>query len=138
MKTAGVDPETGLMTYWTTDDEGNKITSTNYNTAAAKSREICGSRIPDLTGSWSNSFYYKGFDLSVLCTFSIGGKIFDSTYSTLMGQRNYGQAAHKDLLKRWTSAGDITDVPVFLLGNNDHFKYNFNYEFGPIILYSCF
>ena len=119
VKTAGVDPETGVMTYWTKDSEGNRVVTTDYNTAAANGREICGSRIPDFTGSWSNSFYYKGFDLSVLCTFSIGGKVFDSTYANLMGQRNYGQALHKDILDRWTSAGDVTDVPVLLLGNND-------------------
>lgn len=70
-----------------------------------------GSAIPDFWGSVTNTFTYKGFELSVLLTYQVGGKIYDATYAALMSVGSYGGALHEDALKAWKNAGDITGVP---------------------------
>ena len=70
-----------------------------------------GSAIPDFYGSIVNTFTYKGFELSVLLTYQVGGKIYDATYSSLMSPATLGNAMHTDALNSWQKAGDVTDVP---------------------------
>ncbi len=70
-----------------------------------------GSAIPDFYGSITNTFSYKGLQLSVLVTYQQGGLVYDGTWAGLMSAGNYGAALHKDMLGRWQNAGDITDIP---------------------------
>ena len=119
-KSAGVDPATGSQLYWVwdTDENGNPgepYISSNINKATA-SKQIMGSRIPNLYGSFTNDFKYKGFDLSIMCTYSIGGKVLDSVYNTFMYGNYVGQAKHKNLERAWKHPGDITDVPKIEIG----------------------
>jgi TonB-linked SusC/RagA family outer membrane protein len=66
-----------------------------------------GSAIPDAYGSFSNSFSYKNFNLSVLMTYGIGGKLYDSSYRSLMQvSTSSAKAIHKDVSKSWSSAPD--------------------------------
>ena len=81
------------------------------STAAASSKYLFGSRIPDLYGSISTALKYKGFDFNVLFTYSIGGKVYDSIYNSLMEPSYVGQTYHVNALRSWKKAGDITDVP---------------------------
>jgi hypothetical protein len=46
-----------------------------------------------------------------LFTFQKGGRYYDAVYRSLMNTGNYGGALHKDMLQRWQSSGDITNVP---------------------------
>lgn len=78
VKSAGVDPATGAELFWTYDkDENGNITkeyvTSNYNKANT-TKYYLGSRIPDLYGSVGTNLSWKGIDLSVLTTYSIGGK----------------------------------------------------------------
>lgn len=119
-KSAGVDPATGSQLYWVwdTDENGNPgepYISSNINKATA-SKQIMGSRIPNLYGSFTNDFKYKGFDLSIMCTYSIGGKVLDSVYNTFMYGNYVGQAKHKNLERAWKQPGDITDIPKIEIG----------------------
>lgn len=119
-KSAGVDPATGAMIYsvFDTDDDGNKeyYLSTDPNKATA-SKEIMGSRIPDLYGSINNDFTYKGFDLSIMTTYSIGGQILDNVYRELMYGWYVGQASHVNRGRAWKNPGDVTDIPRLQIGN---------------------
>lgn len=108
-KAAGVDPETGNQLYWT--KEGEKTPN-----ASQAEKEILGSRIPDVYGSFSNDFSYRGFDLQILLTYSLGGKILDNNYTSLMTGTQYGTNFHKDMARRWRKPGDITDVPRLASG----------------------
>lgn len=119
-KSAGVDPATGSQLYWVWDTDengtpGEPYISSNINKATA-SKQIMGSRIPNLYGSFTNDFKYKGFDLSIMCTYSIGGKVLDSVYNTFMYGNYVGQAKHKNLERAWKQPGDITDVPKIEIG----------------------
>jgi len=116
-KSAGIDPATGEQLYWAykKDEKGNMIPGseyvTNNTTAAAASKYIFGSRIPDLYGSISTSLKLKDFDVNMLFTYSIGGQVYDSVYKTLMEPSFTGQTYHVNALRSWTTAGQVTDVP---------------------------
>ena len=114
-KSAGVDPATGSQLYWIydTDENGNKINEriTDSYSEAANSRYEMGSRTPDLYGSISTDLTYKGFSLSVLTTYSIGGKVLDSNYYNDMNLNYLSGTWNRNVLRRWQKPGDITDVP---------------------------
>ena len=61
-------------------------------------------------------YIFKGFDLSVMTTYSMGGKIFDSLYSGGMNVLYISQTWNRNELRRWQKPGDITDVPRVELG----------------------
>ena len=114
-KSAGVDPATGAQLYWVydKDENGNIINeriSSDYS-KAANSKYYLGSRIPTLYGSLATDFSWKGFDLNILTTYSIGGKINDSLYAGSMNNMYYNSNWNKHAMRRWQKPGDITDVP---------------------------
>ncbi|MBP6065922.1 MAG: TonB-dependent receptor [Bacteroides sp.] len=119
---AGVDPATGQQLYWVYDTDADGVKGEKYTTTdmskATKCKEIQGSRIPDIYGSVRNDFKYKGFDLSVLCTYSIGGKVLDGNYSTFLYGNYIGQAKSKALERAWKQPGDVTDIPRIEVGKS--------------------
>ncbi|SDJ27039.1 TonB-linked outer membrane protein, SusC/RagA family [Pedobacter sp. ok626] len=70
-----------------------------------------GSRIPTSTGSITNSFNYKSFELRVFLTYSMGNKVFRSP--TVKRVYDDNLAASKDIDSRWRTAGDenLTNIP---------------------------
>lgn len=116
-KTAGVDPSTGQLLYWAYDKDdngdmvpGSERITTDY-TEANNSRYFMGSRMPKLFGSVGTDLTWKGITLSVLTTYSIGGKVFDGLYASSMEPLYSNTNWHKNVLRRWQQPGDITDVP---------------------------
>ena len=67
----------------------------------------------------TNNFSYKGFDLSVMFTFGLGGKYYDRIYQSLMSASSLGGNYHQDMLNRWTEENPNSDVPKIDLQNND-------------------
>lgn len=84
--------------------------------------EFHGSAIPDLYGSFTPSFSYKGVTLSALFTFQIGGKTYDANWAGLMSSGTYGGALSTEILKRWQQPGDITNVPRMDAGRTVDFN----------------
>lgn len=120
---AGVDPEDGYGMWYkdVLDAEGNptgeKETTKNYSEA---SRNYQGSSLPRVTGGFNSDFNWGAFDLSVLFNFSLGGKIYDSSYAGLSsGFINAGNQGGAFMASRWQQPGDVTDVPLFLATQND-------------------
>jgi TonB-linked SusC/RagA family outer membrane protein len=121
-KSAGVDPLTGAQLYYAykkmNDDgsvEGEYITS-DYSKAST-SKYYMGDRIPDLYGSISSTLnLFQCIDLSVMTTYSIGGKILDYLYAGSMNNMYYNQTWNTNELRRWQKPGDITDVPRVEVG----------------------
>jgi hypothetical protein len=114
-KSAGVDPSTGAQLYWAynTDDNGN-ITDEYITSDKAKAnacKYYMGSRIPKLYGSIGTDLSWKGLSLSILTTYSIGGKVYDGLYESGMDLWYMSSTWHKNQLRRWQQPGDITDVP---------------------------
>jgi len=127
LQTAGVDPLTGdqLFLMFEIDEQGESVpvldadgNQETTNDWEETERAYTGdSAIPDLLGSVSNYFSYKGFDLSVLVTYGIGGKYLDYGYAAMMHSGSYGRSLHPDILNAWRSPDDITSVPRMENGN---------------------
>ncbi len=135
-KTAGVDPATGAQLYYayeSMNDDGsvNGEYITDDYSVAANHKYYMGSRIPDLFGSVGTDLTWKGLSLSVLTTYSIGGKIYDGLYATAMDYNYYSQTWNQAALRRWQKPGDVTDVPrIEIAGtsiSNDRYLINASY-----------
>jgi TonB-linked SusC/RagA family outer membrane protein len=117
---AGVDPATGDQLYYKDElgTDGNptgvRTTTNNHNEA---SYYYVGTAIPDAYGGFTNTFGYKNLELSMLCTYSVGGQMFDNIYASLMHNGSFGSNFHRDALQRWQKPGDVTDVPRLETGN---------------------
>ena len=117
-KYAGVNPENGDPLWWkdVTDASGNvtgRETTSNYSQAT---QYLCGDPTPDLYGGFGTTFNFRGFDLALAFTYSIGGLVYDSGYASYMGsptQSSAGSNFHKDILNSWTPENRDTDVPKF-------------------------
>ncbi len=119
----GVDPSDGAALFvhdpnkaddnGTRTINGTKVTTNQNNALMAYS----GSSIPDVFGSITNNFKYGNFDASIMLTYQLGGKIYDSNYATLMSTYPQGQAIHTDMLNAWKNPGDITNVPIMSTAN---------------------
>ena len=134
-KSAGVDPATGAQLYWAYDkDEAGNITreyvTDDYSTAT-NCKYYQGSRIPKLYGSIGTDLSWKGLSLSILTTYSLGGKIYDGLYESGMDLWYISSTWHKNQLRRWQKPGDITDVPRVEIGKsyaaNDRFLIDASY-----------
>ena len=134
-KSAGVDPATGAQLYWAYDkDEAGNITreyvTDDYSTAT-NCKYYQGSRIPKLYGSIGTDLSWKGLSLSILTTYSLGGKIYDGLYESGMDLWYISSTWHKNQMRRWQKPGDITDVPRVEIGQsyaaNDRFLIDASY-----------
>ena len=131
-RSAGIDPASGAQLYYAYDDmddngvaylveydeDGNEISRTpgeyitNDYTKAVNSKYFVGKRTPDLYGSLSTDLkLFNCLDFSVMTTYSIGGKIYDSLYYGSMFNQYAGNTWNKNILRRWQKPGDITDIP---------------------------
>ena len=91
-----------------------KIGDQNYVTYSTYAeRNWSGSAIPDVAGSFNTSLQWKNFNAGVLFTYSLGGKILDYNYSSLMTMTGAVSQMSKDALKSWTGipAGMTEDSP---------------------------
>ncbi len=128
-----VDPTDGATRFhvWedVEDDEGNVIGSqlaydSNGDPVLTKDRNSAGygyvgaSAFPDLLGSIGNTLTYKGFTLSALLTYSLGGEMIDGNYQGLL-DATAGESLHPDALNSWRNPGDITDFPRLQYANSD-------------------
>ncbi|MDE7179600.1 MAG: SusC/RagA family TonB-linked outer membrane protein [Muribaculaceae bacterium] len=73
-------------------------------------RRIMGSALPTVYGSFGTNVSWKGINLSMLFTYSLGGKSTDSNYQSLMTLGSTASALHKDIKKAWTEAPEWLDV----------------------------
>lgn len=99
-----VDPATGRPVY--IDINGNPTFEYNEQ----RDRRAVGKVLPDATGGFTNTFNYKGFDLSALFVFTIGGNIYDSSLkrqTSVVTDWNL----RRDVFDRWREPGDEAQYP---------------------------
>lgn len=99
----GVDPNDGLPIWY---DKSGKLTKT----FSLDNRMPVGSVVPDFIGGINHSLSYKGFDLTSLWTFTIGGNIYDGSAKRQDGIIT-DWTIRRDLLDRWRNPGDVTKFP---------------------------
>jgi len=116
---AGVDPETGLsMWYKNVFDENDKWTGKETTTTYADASYYVTNKssMPKWYGGFGTTVTAYGFDLSINCSYALGGKQYDSTYQSFMTSptsSHGGWNFHKDLYNSWTPENTNTDVPRF-------------------------
>lgn len=110
---AGVDQMTGQSLYTLDPDmketaaQSNALTTINgvdYTTITSYAkRDWAGSALPKVYGSVNTSVSWKDLSLSMLFTYSLGGKVYDASYASLMSTSamSSGSALHVDALKSW-------------------------------------
>ncbi|MBP1165921.1 MULTISPECIES: SusC/RagA family TonB-linked outer membrane protein [unclassified Chryseobacterium] len=116
----GVDPADGSPLFLVADTYANTtaadirtVNGIKVTTNSSKAKfDYSGTAIPDLFGSFGTSITYKQWSLSALFTYQLGGKTYDSNYAALMSSYSQGGALSTDILDRWTTPGQITDVPA--------------------------
>lgn len=131
---AGVDPEKGIGTIYELDKAeyertgrtvrtGKIIPATVSNIVKNRFIEEGKSGMPKFIGSWTNSFTYQRFDLSLMLYMSLGNYIYDrfkDRYTkTQDGRANIFSGRLED---SWTKAGDSSEYPEIRWG--DVFNYN--------------
>lgn len=97
----GVDPETGELIYRDVNGDG-QVTSSD--------RTYIGDPNPDFTFGMTNSFAYKGFNLSFLIQGSYGNDIFNASRVETEGMYD-GKNQSTRVLDRWRRPGMITEIP---------------------------
>lgn len=114
---AGVDPETGDNTWYvnTFDSAGNVTGREVSNNWSLVNRQenfaYQGTSIPDVYGSVTNNFKYKGFDLSVMFYYSIGGLMLDTAWRENTAMRNAFGLIDYYRDNHWTPDNRNTDIP---------------------------
>jgi hypothetical protein len=118
-----VDPATGAAIF----QKANGTTSTANGTVAAD-RQIVGSTWPKFFGGLTNNFTYKDFDLNIFFTYQFGNDVWN--HNRMLGETGGTLDAQRVLLAsqldRWTTPGQVTDVPKL---NKENYSIQANSRF---------
>lgn len=83
----------------------------------ADDRLLIGNALPKFIGGLTNTFSYKGLELSVVMNWSVGNQIYNMTRAVLTGMvDDFNQST--EVLRRWRKPGDVTDMPKALYGSS--------------------
>ncbi|MEP7277575.1 MAG: TonB-dependent receptor [Bacteroidota bacterium] len=85
------------------------------STLAAADKVNLGTSTPTWYGGFSNSFSYKQFGLDIMFRYSGGNKIMNYTAQESLFNMSF-QNNGKEILNRWTKAGQVTNVPKLYYG----------------------
>ena len=116
---AGVDPATGKESFYLNDGTENARNTTIKSAEANK--VITGNTEPTLMGGLSNYISWKFIDLNMTFTYSLGGKVYDSSSWIHSNGGTYHYlgnvpAYHKQE-DMWQKEGDVAKLPQFAYGN---------------------
>lgn len=116
---AGVNPENGAPMWYMNDENGNKITTSDY--ADADYYKL-GAANPKVFGGFSTTLSWKNLDLSAVFGYSIGGQIYNYSRQEYDSDGTYtdrNQMKLQDGWNRWEKPGDIATHPVAKYNNQD-------------------
>ena len=114
---AGVNPANGSAVYYlnTKRTDGSISRDTTSDFASAE-RVLIGNPNPKWTGGVTNSFGYKGIDLSFTFQGVFGNDVYDGGGKFQSANAGGGfDNLTRDQLARWQKRGDITNVPRAVL-----------------------
>jgi TonB-linked SusC/RagA family outer membrane protein len=110
---AGVDPETGdALWYKNTKLEDGSIDRATTKTYNQATRVVMGSALPDWIAGVTNTFGYKGFELSVFFNGQFGNEInFYGAGRFSSANARFEDNQTVDQLNAWTAQNKNTNVP---------------------------
>ena len=138
---AGVDPADGKALYYVNKPATDPLSAATTDHSSGTTNDInkaqsvaVGNPNPKWTGGFTNTFTFKGIDLSTTFVGVSGNQIFDGAAQfSSVGFNNGEDNQTRDQLRRWQKAGDITDVPRAILsggngtGNSSRFVHDGSY-----------
>ena len=80
-------------------------------------RTFIGKALPDWTGGLTNTFSYKGFDLSAFFQFAVGFQIYNNNLAFAEGLNSVFAPTTNAFENRWQNEGDITNIPRIVNGD---------------------
>lgn len=104
VEVAGVDPQTGEQLY-------KKADKSITNTYDPSDRAVLGTADAPYFGGYTNTFNYKGIELSVLFTYAFGNYLFNNDKQNLENPGYLYDNLSVNMLREWRNPGDITDIP---------------------------
>jgi TonB-linked SusC/RagA family outer membrane protein len=110
-----VDPQTGNSVFQgeVTGTGNTKSLSQLNATLPASARETMGNAAPKFFGGLSNTVSFEGFDLSLFFTYEYGNNVLNLQrfFGEGGGTRDANRVLLTSQLNRWTTPGQITEVP---------------------------
>ncbi len=116
---AGVNPDNGAPMWYMDDENGQKVTTSDYSKADYYK---LGTSNPKIFGGFSTSLTWKNFDLSAVFGYSMGGQIYNYSRQEYDSDGTYTDRNQMKLQKgwsRWEKKGDIATHPVAKYNNQD-------------------
>ena len=108
---ANVDPNNGNALWYT---DGTHAGTTSVYASAQRINQYQAD--PKYFGGFSNTFSYKGLSLGVDFYYNFGNMIYDTWGLYLQDGNNYTFNKYAYELNRWTTPGQVTDVPKYVAG----------------------
>lgn len=129
-RTAGVDPATGRRIF--INKQGREVffqhvapagqsrfmyaDGTTAPTVSSADAVVYKNTHAKIFGGWENNFRFKNFELNALLTYQMGNYLYYGTQAGLRDQRFWNNEV--GVLNRWQKAGDITEFPKPVFGDN--------------------
>ena len=115
----------GINTCYVSDKEdenhnptGKRVTTNDYG--SADYYYVNKSSLPKVYGGFNTSLSWKGFDLSAIFAYSIGGYIYNRDITMILHNGSLeGRDWSTEILKRWTPDNRNTDVPALSTTTNN-------------------
>ncbi|NOT76128.1 MAG: TonB-dependent receptor [Cyclobacteriaceae bacterium] len=101
---AGVNPANGDALYYKKD-------GTLTNQFSSDDLVPMGTRFAPRFGGFTNTFNYKGVELSIFFSWVQGNQVFNNDRTNVENPTYYVDNLSKSLLRAWKQPGDITDIP---------------------------
>lgn len=102
---AGVDASNGDALYYKSD---RKTTTNDYNAAG---NFVVGDPNPKWIAGVTNTFTYKGIELSVLFQGAFDYEVVNGAGGFMSARGDWFDNQTRDQLRRWRKPGDVTDIP---------------------------
>lgn len=129
-RTAGVDPATGRRIF--INSQGKQVffqhvapagqsrfmyaDGTTAPTVSSADAVVYKNTHAKIFGGWENNFRFKNFELNALLTYQMGNYLYYGTQAGLRDQRFWNNEV--GVLNRWQKAGDVTEFPKPVFGDN--------------------
>lgn len=111
MRSLGYDPATGQEMFLTKEGKST------YTWSAAE-QVVVGDQTPKLSGTIGINAGYKGFTLSVACSYKLGGDLYNSSLIARMENVNGYENLDRRILKAWQKPGDISPYKATIINGD--------------------
>ena len=111
MRSLGIDPATGQEMFLTKEGKST------YTWSAAE-QVVVGDQTPKLSGTTGINAGYKGFTLSVACSYKLGGDLYNSSLIARMENVNGYENLDRRILKAWQKPGDISPYKATIINGD--------------------